>query len=79
MFALIPALRPIANFLITVLGPIPVLGSLFAGPFFGVSYFAAGVVLAIMVLPIVTAIRREVFATAPAEEKEAALGLGLTR
>ena len=79
VFALVPALRPVANFLITVLGPIPVIGSLFAGPFFGVSYFAAGVVLAIMVLPIVTAICREVFATAPAEEKEAALGLGLTR
>ncbi len=51
----------------------------FAGPFFGVSYFTAGVVLAIMVLPIVTAICREVFATAPADEKEAALALGMTR
>ena len=49
------------------------------GPFFGVSYFTAGVVLAIMVLPIITAICREVFATAPTEEKEAALALGLTR
>ena len=51
----------------------------FAGPFFGVSYFTAGVVLAIMVLPIVTALCREVFATAPADEKEAALALGMTR
>lgn len=79
IFALIPALQPIANFLISTLGAIPGIGVVFAGPFFGVSYFAAGVVLAIMVLPIVTAICREVFATAPTDEKEAALGLGLTR
>ncbi|HEY5018810.1 MAG TPA: phosphate ABC transporter permease subunit PstC [Streptosporangiaceae bacterium] len=79
VFALIPALHPIANFLISTLGNVPIIGSVFAGPFFGVSYFAAGVVLAIMVLPIVTAICREVFSTAPADEKEAALALGLTR
>lgn len=79
IFALIPALRPIADFLVSVLGAIPGIGVVFAGPFFGVSYFAAGVVLAIMVLPIVTAICREVFATAPADEKEAALALGMTR
>ena len=52
---------------------------MFAGPFFGPSYFAAGIVLAIMVLPIVTAICREVFAVAPVAEKEAALALGATR
>ena len=45
----------------------------------GPSYFAAGIVLAIMVLPIVTAICREVFAVAPVAEKEAALALGATR
>ncbi len=79
IFALIPALHPVVNFLIPTLGGIPGIGVVFAGPFFGVSYFAAGVVLAIMVLPIVTAICREVFATAPADEKEAALALGMTR
>jgi phosphate transport system permease protein len=79
IFALLPALHPIANFLISTLGNVPGIGPAFAGPFFGVSYFAAGVVLSIMVLPIVTAICREVFATAPADEKEAALALGLTR
>jgi phosphate transport system permease protein len=79
IFALLPALHPIVNFLISTLGRIPGIGAVFAGPFFGVSYFAAGLVLAIMVLPIVTAICREVFATTPVDEKEAARALGLTR
>jgi phosphate transport system permease protein len=79
IFALIPALHPVVNFLTSTLGRVPVIGAAFAGPFFGVSYFTAGVVLAIMVLPIVTAICREVFATAPSDEKEAALALGMTR
>jgi phosphate transport system permease protein len=79
IFALIPALYPIVNFLISTVGKVPGIGAAFVGPFFGVSYFAAGVVLAIMVLPIMTAICREVFATTPADEKEAALALGTTR
>lgn len=79
IFALIPALGPIVNFLISTLGKIPVIGGVFSGPFFGLSYFTAGIILAIMVLPIVTALCREVFATTPADEKEAALALGMTR
>jgi phosphate transport system permease protein len=79
IFALIPAIRPIANDLSSALSGVPVIGAVFAGPFFGPAYFTAGVVLAIMILPIVTAICREVFAVAPAAEKEAALALGATR
>jgi len=79
IFALIPALKPIGTALTESLGRIPVIGVVFAGPFFGVSYFTAGIILAIMVLPIITAICREVFAVAPAAEKEAALALGSTR
>jgi phosphate transport system permease protein len=79
IFALLPVLHPIADHLTSWLGGIPVIGKVFAGPFFGPSYFAAGIVLAIMVLPIVTAICREVFAVAPVSEKEAALALGATR
>lgn len=52
---------------------------LFEGPVFGLSYFAAGIVLAIMILPIMTAIIREVFAAAPAAELHAAYGLGATQ
>jgi phosphate transport system permease protein len=79
IFALLPVLHPIADHLTSWLGGIPVVGKVFAGPFFGPSYFAAGIVLAIMVLPIVTAICREIFAVAPVAEKEAALALGATR
>jgi phosphate transport system permease protein len=79
IFALLPALHPIADHLSSWLGGIPVIGAVFAGPFFGPSYFAAGIVLSIMILPIITAICREVFAVAPVAEKEAALALGATR
>ena len=74
----VPALGPIGRGLTSVSG-IPLIGWLFQGPFFGYSVFAAGVVLAIMVLPIVTAICREVFDTAPVAEKEAALAVGATK
>ncbi len=50
-------------------------GANVAGP----SYFLAGLVLAVMILPIVCAISREVIATVPSENKEAALALGATR
>jgi phosphate ABC transporter permease protein PstC len=43
------------------------------------NYFVAGLILAIMILPIVSAISREVMATVPSDHKEAALGLGATR
>jgi phosphate transport system permease protein len=79
IFALVPALRPLGNGIGSSLGKLPVVGGVFAGPFFGFSYLAAAVVLSIMILPIVTAVCREVFATAPVAEKEAALALGATR
>jgi phosphate transport system permease protein len=79
IFALMPAIHPIADDLSSWLGGVPLIGGAFAGPFFGPSYFVAGIVLAIMVLPIITAICREVFAVAPVAEKEAALALGATR
>lgn len=79
IFALLPVLKPVGDFLSDTLGPIPVIGAVFAGPFFGPSYFAAGIVLSIMILPIVTALCREVFAVAPVAEKEAALALGSTK
>jgi phosphate transport system permease protein len=56
----------------------PVLGSLFAGPPYGIGMATAGVILAIMVLPFVTAISRDVFDAVPAVLKEATYGLGCT-
>ena len=57
---------------------IPVLGNLLHGAN-GRSFMTAGIILAIMITPIVTSISREVFATVPRDQKEAAWGLGATR
>ena len=57
---------------------IPVLGKLTAAPQ-GRSFMTAGIILAIMITPIVTSISKEVFATVPRDQKEAAWGLGATR
>jgi phosphate transport system permease protein len=62
-----------------ILHPIPILGRLFAGPTSGRSFFTAGIILAIMIVPIITSLTREVFSTTPSLEKEAALALGATR
>lgn len=66
-----------ANFLTTHLSFIPFFET--EGSTLGNSIFIAGMVVSLMVLPIVTAVVREVFAQAPAGEKEAALALGGTR
>jgi phosphate transport system permease protein len=57
---------------------IPVLGTLFHGNSQR-SFMTAGIILAVMITPIVTSISKEVFATVPQDQKEAALGLGATR
>ena len=59
-------------------GDFPVLGGLFHGGS-GRSFMTAGIILAIMITPIVTSISKEVFATVPRDQKEAAYGLGATR
>jgi phosphate transport system permease protein len=71
-------IRPIMAFLSPLLSPIPVVGRLFEGPIYTTSYFTAGVVLAIMILPIITAITREVMAQVPNEQVDAAYGMGAT-
>ena len=65
-------------FLIATLGNIPLIGGLFAGPPLGYGILTAGLVLAVMILPFVTAIARDVFDTVPPVLKEAAYGVGAT-
>ena len=65
-------------FLIAVFGDIPVLSALFAGPPYGIGVLTAGLVLAIMVLPFITSISRDVFESVPPVLKEAAYGIGCT-
>nr|WP_246104927.1 phosphate ABC transporter permease subunit PstC [Rhodoligotrophos appendicifer] len=64
--------------LINLFGDIPVLNSLFAGPPYGIGILTASLILAIMILPFITAITRDVFETTPPMLKESAYGLGCT-
>jgi phosphate transport system permease protein len=64
--------------LIAVFGEIPLLSSLFAGPPYGIGVLTAGLILAIMVLPFITSISRDVFDAVPPMLKESAYGLGCT-
>jgi phosphate transport system permease protein len=59
-------------------GDIPILGSLFAGPPYGIGVLTAGLILSIMVLPLITAVSRDVFDTVPVLLKESAYGIGCT-
>jgi phosphate ABC transporter permease protein PstC len=74
-FFLIPKLRPAEQWFSDKFSFLPFVGGHVAGP----GYFITGLVLAIMIVPIVSAISREVIATVPNEHKEAALALGATR
>ncbi|MCC6779632.1 MAG: phosphate ABC transporter permease subunit PstC [Hyphomicrobiales bacterium] len=65
-------------FLIATFGQVPVLSVLFAGPPYGIGMLTAGLILAIMVLPFITSISRDVFDATPPVLKEAAYGLGCT-
>jgi phosphate transport system permease protein len=76
LFVLVPLLRrPVEPLLAKTLGFLP----LFRGPPIGLGYLAAGIVLAIMILPTITSIAIEVLQTVPGTLREAALALGATR
>jgi phosphate transport system permease protein len=60
-------------------GPLPIVGALFQGAPYGIGLLTAGIVLAIMVLPFVTAVMREVFQMTPTALKEAAYAAGATQ
>jgi phosphate transport system permease protein len=78
-FVLAPFLKEtLMPILITVFEPIPGLNQVFAGPGYSASLLTASLILAIMVLPFITAISRDVFATVPPVLKEAAYGVGCT-
>jgi phosphate transport system permease protein len=74
-FILLPILRSAEPYIRTALGWTP----LFSGPFYGVSLFSAGVVLAVMIIPFIISISREVILSVPNDQREAAFALGATR
>jgi phosphate transport system permease protein len=76
VFVLIPILRgSVFPFLRDTLGFLP----FFQGTIYGQSMLAAGIILAIMVMPYIMSVTREVLATVPGSQREAALALGATR
>jgi phosphate transport system permease protein len=80
IFVVVPLMRSVVGpVLINTLGHVPVIGVLFKGPNYGVGFLTAGIVLAIMVVPFIISVSREVLLTVPREQREAALGLGATR
>lgn len=77
-YNLLPTFQDVFNSIADAVSPIPVLNTLF-GPSTGSSFMSAGLIVALMITPIVTAVTREVFATVPVNDKSGALALGATR
>jgi len=76
IFVLVPIMRTyVEPFLKSSLGFLP----LFKGPIYGIGFLTAAIVLAIMVVPFIISVSREVLLAVPADQREAALALGATR
>lgn len=79
LFVLAPFLQAhVQPLMIEAFAGVPLLGSLFAGPPYGIGIFTAGIILSIMVLPYITSVTRDVFETVPPTLKESAYALGCT-
>jgi phosphate transport system permease protein len=80
LFVLVPFMREnVDPFLRNTLGKVPVIGALFSGPSVGQHLLTAGVILAIMILPTILSISREIIARVPRLQKEGMMALGATR
>lgn len=79
-FILAPIMQTtVQPFLITTFGHIPGIGFLFTGAPYGIGMLTAGFVLAIMIIPFISSITRDVFLTVPVMLRESAYGMGMTR
>jgi phosphate transport system permease protein len=79
LFVLAPFIQQyVEPALIDTLGQIPGFGMLFAGPPLGIGMLTAGFILAVMVLPFIASVMRDVFETVPPMVRESAYGLGAT-
>lgn len=61
------------------LGQLPLIGQLFKGPMMGIGIMTAGLILAVMIIPFISSVMRDVFEIVPAVLKESAYGLGCTK
>lgn len=68
--------QPLLN---QTLGQLPLFGKLFSGPMMGIGMLTAGVILAVMIIPFIASVMRDVFEVVPAVLKESAYGLGCTK
>ena len=75
VFVLVPLMRNIEGILQSTLGFLPI----FAGPAYGIGLLTAGILLAVMIVPFVVTISREVLLAVPRAQRDAALALGATR
>ncbi len=79
LFVLAPFLQQrVEPFLIATIGKVPVVGLLFEGPPLGLGIITAGFILAVMVVPFMASVIRDVFMTVPSILRESAYGLGAT-
>ena len=79
LFVFAPAFaRDVEPWLIDHLGELPLVGPLFRGTPMGIGIFTASLILAVMIVPFIAAVMRDVFALTPAMLKESAYGLGAT-
>ncbi|MBA3871101.1 MAG: phosphate ABC transporter permease subunit PstC [Anaerolineae bacterium] len=80
LYVLAPFMRGTVDpILRNVIGPIPIIGALFKGPTIGQDLLTASVILAIMILPTILSISREIIAQVPRLQKEGMLALGATK
>ncbi|SEL81809.1 phosphate ABC transporter membrane protein 1, PhoT family [Pseudoxanthomonas sp. GM95] len=80
LFVLVPMMTEyVTPWLNDTLGELPVIGPVFQGPPLGIGILTAGFVLAIMVIPFISSVMREVFLTVPTRLKESAYALGSTK
>jgi len=79
ILVLAPALRPVFDSVGDAVDGVPVLDTLFGTGSSGRSFLTAGLILAVMITPIITSLSREVIATVPNSQREAAYGMGATR
>jgi len=78
LFVFVPFMANIEPALSNILGRLPLIGQLFQGPPLGLGLLTAGIVLAVMILPFISSVMREVFQTVPTRLKESSYALGST-
>ena len=75
IFVLVPLIRGAGNAALPWIGTVPLL----AGPVYGIGLLTAGILLAVMIVPFIVSVSREVLLTVPQSQRDAALALGATR